>query len=151
MVPNSQGDCFGSTNAMHSLWSHWMDGCHQDLPPTVNKAALLSFYRRPVWVEPQGVLSYIYLITERIENLRRTKHLKMHIHPSIHWDHTLCRALVLPQQSPWLLSTNPGWVTTPTQDTSKLALILPTSEGCHAESTPPGINSTADWDLNSGS
>ena len=24
---------------------------------------------------------------------------------------------------------NPGWVTTPTQDTCKLALILPTSEG----------------------
>jgi len=39
----------------------------------------------------------------------------------------------------------------PTQDTSKLALILPTSEGCQAESTPPSINSTAKLDLNSGS
>ena len=46
---------------------------------------------------------------------------------------------------------NPGWVTTPTQDTSMLALILPTSEGLQAESTPPGIKSTAEWDLNSGS
>ena len=46
---------------------------------------------------------------------------------------------------------NPGRVTTPTQDTSTLALILPTSEVGQAESTPPGINSTAEWDLNSGS
>ena len=26
-------------------------------------------------------------------------------HPSIHWDYTLCRALVLPKQSPWVLGT----------------------------------------------
>ena len=26
IVPNSQGDCFGSTNALHRLWSQWMDG-----------------------------------------------------------------------------------------------------------------------------
>jgi len=31
-----------------------------------------------------------------------------------------------------------------------LALILPTSEGWQAELTPPGINSTAEQDLNSG-
>ena len=31
---------------------------------------------------------------------------------------------------------NPGWVATPTQYTSKLALISPTSEGWQAESTP---------------
>ena len=45
----------------------------------------------------------------------------------------------------------PGWVATPTQDTSMLALILSTSEGRQAESTPPGINSTAEGDLKSGS
>ena len=45
---------------------------------------------------------------------------------------------------------NPGRVTTPTQYTSMLALILPTSEGWQAESTPPSINSTAEWDLNPG-
>jgi len=28
----------------------------QDLSPTANKAVLLSFYRRPVWVEPQASL-----------------------------------------------------------------------------------------------
>ena len=39
---------------------------------------------------------------------------------------------------------NPGRVATPTQDTRNLVLILPTSEGWQAESTPPGINSTAD-------
>ena len=38
---------------------------------------------------------------------------------------------------------NPGRVTTPTQDTSKMALILPTSEGWQAESNSPDINSTA--------
>ena len=26
IVPNSQGDCFGSTNALHRVWSQWMDG-----------------------------------------------------------------------------------------------------------------------------
>jgi len=46
---------------------------------------------------------------------------------------------------------NPRQVTTPTQDTSKMALILPTSAGWLAELTPPGINSTAEWDFNSGS
>ena len=46
---------------------------------------------------------------------------------------------------------NPGQVATPTQDNSKLALILPTLEGWQAESTPSGINSTAKEDLNSGS
>ena len=43
---------------------------------------------------------------------------------------------------------NSGQVTTPTQDTSMLALFLPTSEGWQAESTPPGVYSTAKWDLN---
>ena len=47
---------------------------------------------------------------------------------------------------------NLGRVATPTQDTSsKLALILLTSEGWQAESAPPGINSKAKGDLNSGS
>ena len=45
------------------------------------------------------------------------------------WDHTLCRALMLPKQSPWLLVHNPGRVATPTQYTSMLVLVLPTSEG----------------------
>ena len=45
---------------------------------------------------------------------------------------------------------NPGWVATPTQYTSMLALILPTSERWQAELTPPGIDSTAERDLNSG-
>ena len=48
------------------------------------------------------------------------------------------------------IGPNPGRVATPTQYTSMLALILPTSEGLQAELTPPGINSTAEWDLNSG-
>ena len=26
IVPNSQGNCFGSTNAQHRVWSQWMDG-----------------------------------------------------------------------------------------------------------------------------
>ena len=43
---------------------------------------------------------------------------------------------------------NPGRVATPTQDSSKLALTLLTTEGRQAESTPPGINSTAQHDFN---
>ena len=46
---------------------------------------------------------------------------------------------------------NPGWVATPTQYTSMLALILLTTEGWQSELTPPGINSTAVCYLNSGS
>ena len=45
---------------------------------------------------------------------------------------------------------NPARVATPTQFTSKLALILPTSEGWQADLTPRGINSIAERDLNSG-
>ena len=45
--------------------------------------------------------------------------------PSIHRDHTLCRVLVLLKQTPGLVGT----IATPTQYTSKLAVILPTSEG----------------------
>ena len=26
IVPNSPGDCLGSTDALHRVWSHWMDG-----------------------------------------------------------------------------------------------------------------------------
>ena len=26
IVSNSQGDCLGSTNALHRVWSQWMDG-----------------------------------------------------------------------------------------------------------------------------
>ena len=26
IVPNSQGDCLGSTNALHRVWFQWMDG-----------------------------------------------------------------------------------------------------------------------------
>ena len=26
IVPKSQGDCLGSTNALHRVWSQWMDG-----------------------------------------------------------------------------------------------------------------------------
>ena len=46
---------------------------------------------------------------------------------------------------------NTGRIATPTKDTSKLAHMLLTSEGWQAESTSPGINSKAKWDLNSGS
>ena len=28
IVSNSQGDYFGSTNALHRVWSRWMDGYH---------------------------------------------------------------------------------------------------------------------------
>ena len=73
------------------------------------------------------------------------------------WDHTLCRASVLPKQSTRLLGTfldgSPlqrralKWL----NNHSKQVLIVPTSEGRQAESTLPGINSTAEWDLNSGS
>ena len=38
-------------------------------------------------------------------NRLRQKFTHMTDYPSIHWDHTLCRALVLPKQSPWLLDT----------------------------------------------
>ena len=27
IASNSQGDCLGSTNALHRVWSQWMDGC----------------------------------------------------------------------------------------------------------------------------
>ena len=27
IVPNSQWDCWGSTNALQRVWSQWMDGC----------------------------------------------------------------------------------------------------------------------------
>ena len=77
--------------------------------------------------------------------------------PSIYWDHALHRAPVLPKQSPGLLGTIQDrsplrgrileWLDHP----SKLVLVLSTSEGCKAESTPPGINSSAKQDLNSGS
>ena len=68
------------------------------------------------------------------------------INPSIHWDHTLCKALVLPKQSPWLLGTILDG--SPLRHRavhffSETALILPSSEGWQAESTPPGNNSTA--------
>ena len=33
IVPNTQGDCWGSTNALHRVWSQWMDGCVPQ-PPT---------------------------------------------------------------------------------------------------------------------
>ena len=75
-------------------------------------------------------------------------------YPSIHRDHTLYRALVLPKQSPGLLGTildgSPlrrrilKWLNHP----SKLELISPTSEGWQAESTPPAINSTDTRDFN---
>ena len=29
IVPNSQGDCLGSTNALHKIWSQWMDGWNE--------------------------------------------------------------------------------------------------------------------------
>ena len=46
---------------------------------------------------------------------------------SIHWDHTLCRVLVLPKQFPWLLGTILDGSLLRHSITSKLILILPTS------------------------
>ena len=77
--------------------------------------------------------------------------------PSIHWDHALHRALLLPKQSPELLGTILDEsllrrrILECLNHPSKLVLILPISEGWQAESTPSGINSTAEQDLNSGS
>ena len=62
----------------------------------------------------------------------------------------LCRALVLPKQSPWLLDT--------ILDGLPLEHNIPASwhsfcqpQKDDKQSTKPGINSTAKWDLNSGS
>ena len=76
-------------------------------------------------------------------------------HWSNHHVHTLSRALVLPKKSPVLLATIldglPLWheILEWLNHPCKLVLILLTSEGWQAESTPPGINSTADKDLKS--
>ena len=48
--------------------------------------------------------------------------------PSIHWDHTV-QSVGAVEAVSLAIGHNPGRVATPTQDTSKLALILPTSEG----------------------
>jgi len=74
-------------------------------------------------------------------------------HPSIHPIHPLGpyskKSVGAAEAVSLTNGYNPGQVTSPTQDTSQLALILPTSEGWQAESTPPGINSAAEGDLNS--
>ena len=71
--------------------------------------------------------------------------------PSIHRAHTRCRALVLPQQSPWLLDTildgSPLWHRIPA---SWHSFCWPRKDD--RQSQPHlGINSIAEWDLNSGS
>ena len=64
-----------------------------------------------------------------------------YIYPSIHWDHTLYRASVLPKQSPGLMGTIlegsslQHWILKWLNHPNKLVLILPTTEGWQAEST----------------
>ena len=112
-------------------------------------------------------LTETYTLSLLFIEKKQTVYPRPHI-PSIHWDHTPYRASVLPKQFPGLLGTildgsllqqstrlNHGkllkwlkmlkWLNHP----SKLVLVLPTSEVGQAESTPPGINSTAKQDLNS--
>ena len=156
--------CAVSMSFLHNVRSH------------VKQGRQMSPFRRPLlselgsyWQSDGGVVVspgtslvsrnsdtkyWITLPSARFENVRfgiSIQYLDL-IHPSI--GTILCAECWCCLSSPLgslAIGHNPGWVATPTQDTSKLALILPTSDEWQAESTPPGINSTAKGDLNSGS
>ena len=71
-------------------------------------------------------------------------------HTFIHWDHTLCRALVPHKQSPWLLGTILDGSPHQHKIPANWHSFCRPRKG-NRQSTLPGINSTAEWDFNSGS
>ena len=119
--------CKSEDHAMHAVWgppwTHPLNVILKGIPKYPHNAGIIPKYPYNAGIIPSSCR-----------------------YPSIHWDHTLCRALVLPQQSPWLLGT--------ILDGSPLRHSVPAGwySFCQpqVESTPPGINSTVKWDLNSG-
>ena len=100
----------------------------------------------------QSIPPFVSQIWRRRRRRRRRRRTFLTHLPSIHpWGPYSVQSVGTAKAVSLVIGHNPGQVATPTQVTSKLALILSTSEGWRAESTPPGINYTAEGDLNSGS
>ena len=135
----------GKINTLKAL-TNTSFGQHKESLKTTFKQFICTAinYSSPGWAATPSDHN-IQKLEKNYKAIKFIKHLSPHIH-SIHWDHTLCRAWMLPKQSPGLLGTilnrSPlqhrklKWPNHP----RKLVLILPTSEGWQAESTPPGIN-----------